>query len=179
GQQTYNFDVTVNGDTNIESNETFFVNVTNVSGATVGDGQGTGTIQNDDSPVLNINSVSAAEGNSGANTFSFTVTSTLPAPAAGIIFDIQTADGSATSSSGDYVSKSLTNQTIPAGQQTYSFDVTVNGDTLVEPNETFLVNVTNVSGAMVLASQGQGTIQNDDTPLIVISQIYGGGGSAG
>jgi len=43
------FDVTVNGDVNIEPNETFFVNVTNVAGATITDGQGLGTIQNDDS----------------------------------------------------------------------------------------------------------------------------------
>jgi predicted extracellular nuclease len=27
--------------------------------------------------------------------------------------------------------------------------------------------------------QGSGTIQNDDTPLLVISQLYGGGGNAG
>jgi hypothetical protein len=30
----------------------------------------------------------------------------------------------------------------------------------------------------VLDGQGQGTIQNDDTPLLVISQVYGGGGNA-
>ncbi|PYS40318.1 MAG: hypothetical protein DMF71_13575, partial [Acidobacteria bacterium] len=161
GQQTYAFDVTVNGDTNIESNETFFVNVANVSGANVSDGQATGTIQNDDSPVLNINSVSAAEGNSGTTTFTFIVSSTLPAPASGITFDIATVDGTATSPSGDYVSKSLTNQTIPAGQQIYLFDVTVNGDTLVEPNETFSVHITNASGASV-GTDGTGTIQNDD-----------------
>ncbi len=64
----------------IEPNETFFVNVTNVTGATVGDGQGVGTIQNDDSPTLSINDVSASEGNAGTTTFTFTVTSSLPAP---------------------------------------------------------------------------------------------------
>ena len=39
----------------IETNETFFVNVTNVTGATIGDGQGIGTILNDDcSPTHTI-----------------------------------------------------------------------------------------------------------------------------
>ena len=50
----YTFNVTVNGDTTAESNETFFVNVTNVTGATVSDGQGLGTITNDDVPVAEI-----------------------------------------------------------------------------------------------------------------------------
>src|SRR5207248_2751634 len=175
GANSYTYDVTVNGDTVIEPNQNFSVNVSNASGATILDGQGTGTIQNDDSPVLSINDVSANEGDSGPTTFTFTVSLTQPAQTGGVTFDIATADGSAIAGS-DYLARSLTSQTIPAGQQLYSFDVTVNGDTLVEPNEAFLVNVTNVSGATVLDGQGQGTIQNDDTASLVISQIYPGGG---
>jgi hypothetical protein len=183
GSSTYNFDVTVNGDVTIETDEMFFVNVTNVLGATVADVQGQGTIQNDDSPALTINDVSQSEGNSGTTVFTFTVTSSLPAPATGITFDIATADGSAQddtppSEDNDYVARSLTGQTIAAGDTTYTFDVTVNGDTLVESNETFFVNLTNVSDATVSDGQGQGMIQNDDTPLLVISQVYGGGGNA-
>jgi hypothetical protein len=179
GQTTYTFDVTVNGDTLIEPTESFFVNVTNVAGALVGDGQGIGTISNDDSPSLSINDVSASEGNAGTTTFTFTVTSTLPAPAGGISFDIATANGTATSASGDYVARALTGQTITQGQTTYTFDVTVNGDTLFEPNETFTVNLTNVSGASLTDGQGLGTILNDDSSNLVISQTYPGGGLAG
>jgi len=183
GSSTYTFDVTVNGDMTIESNETFFVNVTNVTGAVVGDAQGQGTIQNDDSPTLSINDVSANETNSGTTTFTFTVTSSLPAPAGGITFDIATADGTAQDDTpptedNDYVARSLTAQTIPAGNTTYTFDVTVNGDALVESNETFFVNLANISNASILDGQGQGTIQNDDTANLVISQVYGGGGNA-
>jgi Tol biopolymer transport system component/predicted secreted protein len=179
GQSTYTFAVTVNGDLGIEPNETFFVNVTNVTGASVADAQGLGTILNDDSPSLSVNDVSANEGNGGTTTFTFTVTSTLSAPAGGITFDIATADGTATTVGGDYVARSLTNQMIPAGQQTYTFDVTVNGDTLVEPDETFSVNITNVSGASVTDGSGLGTIQNDDSASLVVSQIYGGGDNSG
>lgn len=179
GQSTYAFAVTVNGDLSIEPHETFFVNVTNVTGASVADAQGLGTILNDDSPSLSVNDVLANEGNGGTTTFRFMVTSTLSAPAGGITFDIATADGTATTAGGDYVPRSLTNQTIPAGQQTYTFDVTVNGDTLVEPNETFTVNITNVSGASVTGASAMGTIQNDDTASLVISQVYGGGDNSG
>ncbi len=184
GAQTYTFIVSVNGDTVVEPNEIFLVNVTNLSGATMSDGQGAGTIQNDDSPTLNIDDISANEGDAGTTTFTFTVTSSLPAPAGGITFDLATADGTAQDGvpigdDNDYVSKSLTAQTIAAGNTTYTFDVTVNSDTLVEPNETFFVNLTNASGATVVDGQGQGTIQNDDSALLVISQLYAGGGNTG
>jgi len=186
GNTTYTFEVTVNGDTTVEPDETFFVNVSNVTGAILVDGQGVGTIQNDDSaplPNLSVNDVSQRETNSGTTTFTFTVTSSLPAPLGGISFNIATADGTAQDDTpptedNDYVARSLMGQTITAGNTTYTFDVTVNGDTLVEANETFVVNLTNVSNATVFDGQGQGTIQNDDTANLVISQSYGGGGNA-
>jgi predicted extracellular nuclease len=57
GMQTYNFAVTVNGDTTTEPNETFTVNVTNVVGANISDGQGVGTITNDDITAIAIHEV--------------------------------------------------------------------------------------------------------------------------
>ena len=48
GASTYQFAVEINGDMLKEINETFHVNVTSVTGANVSDGQGTGTILNDD-----------------------------------------------------------------------------------------------------------------------------------
>ncbi|MGE3843953.1 MAG: ExeM/NucH family extracellular endonuclease, partial [Vicinamibacterales bacterium] len=53
----YPFTVTVNGDTVSESNETFFVNVSNIVGATAGDTQGQGTITNDDVALTFIHDV--------------------------------------------------------------------------------------------------------------------------
>lgn len=118
-------------------------------------------------PNLSINNVALDEGNTGTTNFTFTVSLSSPAPAGGVTFDIATADGTAqddnpSSEDNDYVAKSLTSQTIPAGASTYSFTVLVNGDVNVEPNETFFVNITNVTGATVTDGQGQGTIQNDD-----------------
>ncbi|MEZ4903716.1 MAG: Calx-beta domain-containing protein [Spirosomataceae bacterium] len=57
GSSTYTFDVLVNGDATTEPNETFFVNVTNVTGATVADGQGQGTIVNDDITLTPIHDI--------------------------------------------------------------------------------------------------------------------------
>ena len=107
-------------------------------------------------PNLTINDVSLNEGNAGTTSFTFTVSLSAPAGAGGVTFDIATADGTATQPS-DYTQKTLTAQTIPAGSSTYSFTVLVNGDTTPETNETFFVNVTNVTGATVTDGQGQGS----------------------
>jgi uncharacterized repeat protein (TIGR01451 family) len=163
GQTTYSFTVTINGDNEVEPDETFFVNVTNVAGATVTDGQGLGTIQHDDLPALSIDDVAATEGDSGTKTFTFHVSLSAAAPAT-VNFDIATADSSATTADNDYVSHALINQTIAQGGTNYTFEVTVNGDQNIEANETFLVNVSNANGATVLDGQGQGTINNDDAP---------------
>ena len=161
GASSYTFTVATTGDTLYENNETFTVNVSSVTGATVVDGQGLGTLVNDDAmPNLSINDVALSEGNSGSSNFSFTV-SLSSASGLPVTFNIATADGTATAGS-DYTSNSLTSQTIPAGSTTFSFPVAVTGDTTVEADETFSVNVSTVSGATVLDGLGAGTILNDD-----------------
>jgi len=169
----YTFDVTVNGDTVYEPDERFLVNVTNVSGAVLTDGQGQGTITDDDATTLSIDDVTQAEGDAGTTTFTFTVSLSEPAPAGGVTFDIATADNSATTADGDYDPWSLTGQSIPATQSTYVFAVTVNGDTVYEPDEAFFVDVTNVAGTDVFTADGQGvgTITNDDTEPLVINEL--------
>ncbi|MDH4458165.1 MAG: S8 family serine peptidase [Nevskia sp.] len=48
GRTTRTFGVTINGDTRNEADETFFVNLSDATGATIADAQGIGTIANDD-----------------------------------------------------------------------------------------------------------------------------------
>jgi predicted extracellular nuclease len=57
GATTYTFSVLVNGDEDLEANESFFVNVTNVVGANVVDSQGSGTIVNDDLETSRIHDI--------------------------------------------------------------------------------------------------------------------------
>ena len=116
-------------------------------------------------PTLSINNVTMAEGSSGTTTFTFTVSLSAPAGAGGVTFDISTADGTATTADNDYVARSLTGQTIAEGSQNYSFDVTVIGDTAIEPTESFSVNVTSVTGAPVADGSAVGTITTDDANL--------------
>jgi hypothetical protein len=160
GQTTKTFSVTLAGDTMVEPNETFFVNISNVVGANVADGQALGTLLNDDVPSLSIADASMTEGNSGTKLVTFTVTLSAASPSA-VSYSIATANGAAIAG-GDYVASSLAGQVIPAGQITKTFSVTVMGDTAVEGNETFAVNISNVVGATVADGQALGTIINDD-----------------
>jgi hypothetical protein len=78
-----------------------------------------------------------------------------------VTFDVATSNGSATSGS-DYVALALTGQTIAAGATSKTFVVTLNGDSVYEPDETFNVTLSNVSGANLADFIGVGTIANDD-----------------
>ncbi|MET1112144.1 MAG: Calx-beta domain-containing protein, partial [Allosphingosinicella sp.] len=178
GQSSATVTVSVNGDAVIEANESFQLTLTTVSNsdgavtATIGaNASATGNITNDDTPVLSIDNVSMTEGDSGTVTYTFTVSLDRAAPTGGVTFDIATADDSATIADGDYVANALTSQTIAEGLTSYTFDVTVNGDAAVEPDEMFLVNVTNVVNATVGDGQGTGTIVNNDQPPIPVASV--------
>jgi hypothetical protein len=169
GQTSKTFAVTIIGDTAIEGNETFGVDVSNVVGATVGDGSALGTITNDDAPTMSIADVLITEGNSGTQLATFTVklsqANTVP-----VTYDIATANSSAAAGT-DYVASSLTGETIAAGQTSKTFTVTVNGDTVQEANENFLVNLSNVVGASITDTQAIGTIINDEGPTLSIGDV--------
>ncbi|NZA27741.1 putative Ig domain-containing protein [Luteimonas sp. SJ-92] len=165
GASTYSFAVQIGGDTLHEPDETFFVNVTNVTGATVADAQGTGTINNDDPlPSLAIDDVSVTEGNAGTVTATFTVALSA-ASGQTVSVGYATADGTATAGS-DYAATSGT-LTITAGQTQGTISVTVNGDTTPEPDETFTVGLSGATNASIADGTGTGTILNDDVPVSV------------
>ncbi|MBN6152033.1 autotransporter domain-containing protein [Xanthomonas sp. AmX2] len=165
GSSSATFTVLVNGDTFNEPNETFFVNVTNVSGATVGDAQGQGTVVNDDAvPTVSIDDVSVNEGNGGTTTATFTV-SLSTASGQTVSVNYATADGTAAAGS-DYVARSGT-LTFAPGVTAQGVAITVNGDTAVEPNETFSVDLSGASNAGIARATGTGTIANDDAVVTV------------
>ncbi|WP_263625889.1 putative Ig domain-containing protein [Xanthomonas campestris] len=165
GSSSATFTVLVNGDTLSEPNETFFVNVSNISGAGVSDAQGQGTIVNDDAlPSLSINDVSVNEGNSGTTTATFTVTLSA-ASGQTVLVNYASADGTATAGS-DYVARSGT-LTFAPGTTAQGVAITVNGDTAVEPNETFSVGLSGASNASIARATGAGTILNDDVVVTV------------
>ncbi|HEX7796105.1 MAG TPA: Calx-beta domain-containing protein, partial [Vicinamibacterales bacterium] len=162
--------VPVIGDTTPEPNETFVVNLSNATNATISRAQGVGTIIDDDTPVslpaLSINDVSVNEGNSGTSIATFTV-SLSSASNQTVTVNYATASGTASSGS-DYTSASGT-LTFPAGNTSQPVQVSIIGDTRPETNETFFVNLSGAVGATIARVQGTGTIIDNDAGIITVS----------
>jgi hypothetical protein len=162
GQLTRTIAVAVLGDTTFEPDETFLVNLTSPINATIADGQGVGTITNDDAPpppTLSINDVTVTEGNTGSVNAVFTVTLSA-ASTQQVTVDYATANGTATAGI-DYTATSGS-LTFAAGQTSRTITVPVLGDTVAESAETFVINLSNPVNAAIADGQGQGTILDND-----------------
>jgi hypothetical protein len=158
--------VTVNGDTLREGDEAFMLKLTTPVNAVIADTSGTGTIMDDDGRFFfSVGDASVTEGNSGTTTLSFPVSiSAIPAAGQTEVVKVATADGTATAGS-DYTAVALTTLTwtSASASTTQLVNVTVSGDTSVEPNETLVLNLSAQSkNAVISDKQGTGTIVNDD-----------------
>lgn len=125
-------------------------------------------------PVMSIADVSLAEGNSGTTAFTFTLTLSQPAAAGGVSFDVATSDGTATAGS-DYTALATIPMSIAEGEDSASVTVQVVGDTGNEADETFFLDVDNVTGALPVSLQGTGTILSDDFNVVPVHAIQGAG----
>lgn len=160
GQDSVLVPVTIFGDGRLEQDESFTLRLENVVGATIGDGTGLVTLVNDDVPNgLSIGNVTVQEG-SGNRTINFPLTLSEPS-AQDVVFDVHTASGTGFAGE-DFQALDVLGMTIPAGATSAVVAVTVHGDDRVEADETFTVNLANVSGAVVSDGQGLGRLLNDD-----------------
>ena len=165
GETTKTIDVPVFEDGSPEEDETFTVTLSNAVSATIGDSTGRGTIL-DDEPVPTALSIEDVEGleSSGALEFPVTLSGDREAMTT-VTVDYATSDGTGTAGS-DY--------TETTGTLTFATDVTrqtirvpLLDDETDEPDETFVVTLSNSSGAMLDDSEATGTIRdNDATPTL-------------
>ena len=132
-----------------------------VSGATLADSQGMGTILNDDGvqPSLTISDRTVTEGNSGTHD-GHVHRHAVPSSASTVTVNYATANGTATSGT-DYTAASGT-LTFAPGVTSQTVTVNVTGDEVYEPSEHYYLNLSGASGATLGDSQGLGTITNDD-----------------
>ena len=172
--------VPVVGDTRDEPNETFLVNLSNLTGSpgSILDAQGVATITDDDAPpTLSVNDVTVTEGNAGTTTATFT-TSLSAVSSNAVTFNWTTAAGSATAGA-DYVTANG-NRTITAGATTATIGITVNGDVQAEGNETFGITLSNPGNATIADGSGVATITDDDPlPTLSVNDVSVPEGNAG
>ncbi len=171
GQTTKTVTVGVKGDTLDEFDETFFVNLSSVTNAALADAQGVGIISDDDAlPTISVNNVTVLEGNSGTVNATFTVALSA-ASGKKIVVGFRTANNDAVAP-GDFTAVTLSNLTFIPGVTSLPITVTVNGDTLDEVNETFILKLSTPNNAVFGNAQGRGTItDNDPAPALTINDI--------
>jgi CSLREA domain-containing protein len=118
------------------------------------------------SPAISISDLTVSEGNSGTVNVNFQITLSAPISQPVTVTFI-TANGTAVSGT-DYEGTSGT-VTFNPGETSKTITVLVDGDTVVEGNETFFVNLTSATNGIITDAQGIGTIVDDDVALRNIS----------
>jgi hypothetical protein len=169
GETEQTITVQVRGDTDLESNESFFLQLSNSVGGIIDDSQGRATIINDDGGV-SVSDVAVVEGDEDTTAAIFTLTLSGSFSEA-VTVDFTVSDDTATAGV-DYVDPGVVPVSFAAGETTQTVAVTINGDTDVEPFETFQANLSNIGGATganIDDGVGVATIQNDDAELTLIA----------
>jgi Ca2+-binding RTX toxin-like protein len=159
--------VPIAGDLLNESDETFTVTLSGPMNALIADGQGTGTIvDNDPIPTLSIADESFTEGDAGTSDLDFTVNLSAVS-GRDITVQFSTANGSAVAP-GDFTAQTLALLIIPAGSPSGTISIPIVGDTTDEFDESFTLSLTAPTNATILDGLAIGTILDDD-PLPTIS----------
>ncbi|NCT70124.1 MAG: hypothetical protein GXC75_04215 [Xanthomonadaceae bacterium] len=170
----------VNGDTTPESDETFTVTLSGVTGATLTKAAGTATILDDDTPAptVSISGSTITEGNSGSSDLAFTV-SLSAASTQTVTVAYVAADGTATTANNDYTATSGT-LTFAPGETSKTVNVLVIGDTAFEADETFTLGLSAPTNATLGTAAATGTIVNDDAaPVLTIGDVVYAEGNVG
>jgi hypothetical protein len=162
-QTSRTFSVAVVGDVSHEADETFFVNLSGATGATIADTQGLGTILDDDPEGGRI-SLSAATYTTpeGSGSTTITVDRTGDTTRAATV-DYTTSDLSASERS-DYIA-ALGTLSFAAGETTKTFPVLINQDSYAEGTEALSVTLSNPGGGAVVGNVSAATLEiTDDVP---------------
>ena len=153
GSTTGKIPVPVLDDVLDEPDETFTVTLSNPTNATVGDGTGTGTITDDDSPpTLSIGDVTVTE-DSGTATFTVRLNVPIDRP---VTVDFTTVDGSAVADSDYTATEGML--TFAPGETEKTITVVVLEDPTDEPDEMFVVLLSNPDNAVFADNEATGTI---------------------
>jgi hypothetical protein len=184
GETNVSISTTVSGDTKIEKDEKFslllsnFVDLKTSSCSTIPT-----TIVNDDGNYPQIHfsqpSYSIAEGNSGQRELNVTLTLDAPALANTHIdyytHDNTAQDGSKPTEDSDYVATHRT-LNINENATTATITVQINGDTNIEPDESFELYIENPQHLQIASNSTEIVITNDDAsnqnPFVCDEHMY-------
>lgn len=164
GQRTGTIRIPIYGDTLIEPNEIFTVNLSNPVNISIADGVGQVTINNDDyaTKVL-VSDLQRLEGNTGYSLFVFNVNLTQPS-ASNVVVKLYTPEGTAKDGM-DFIGIPAllpVTVTFTPGQTAKTVTVQGIGETLYEPDENFYLEIMSATNAQIQKARGTAIILNDD-----------------
>jgi hypothetical protein len=110
---------------------------------------------------ITIRDVTVIEGNTGKTNAVFVVSLTAP-PTVPVSVAFHTVNGTATAGSDYVAANGVVLFPSSAINLPKPLIVTINGDTLLEPNETFFVQLTSPTNGILLTNSAVCTILNDD-----------------
>lgn len=119
-------------------------------------------------PKISIGDVTVTEGDAGTQDATFTL-SLSEASIDTVSVDFGTADGTATAPS-DYGTR-LGSVNFLNGNTSIPISVRVNGDTAPEPDEQFVLRLSNARGGKIVDAEGVGTIRTDPEPSLSIDDV--------
>ena len=162
--------VNVAGDLLAEQNETFTVTLANATaGAQIAGATAIGTILGDDAE-LRLEVLNADRLENAAGPFQFQVRRIGATNGVTTVQWAVTGGPVHPANAADFVGGALPTGTITfnAGETVKALDVNVAGDSVVEPDETFVVTLSSPSaGARVVVASAGGIIRNDDTAVAI------------
>jgi 6-phosphogluconolactonase (cycloisomerase 2 family) len=159
-----------------EGNESFSINLSNnTAGIAIARPTAAGTIADDDTTAISVGDVTVSESD---GTASFVVS--LSNPSSGTVdATYATANGSAVAP-GDFTAQSAKIVSFAPGETSKPVTVPLVDDTTPEQTEQFLLNLSSPTGGSSLGkSQGVGTIQDDDSPNMTVSDAAVAEGNSG
>ncbi|WP_432823519.1 Calx-beta domain-containing protein, partial [Trichloromonas sp.] len=140
GPLTQTITVNITDDAIYEGNEQFFVNLSNIRGATILNTQGVGSIADNDTTSFSIGNVSISEG----GLMTFTVTRTGDAEADQTVDFATSIEAGDNSELADFTGNSGT-LTFASGVTSQTFTVQTTQDAIFEGSETFTATLSNNS----------------------------------
>ena len=163
GQMTQQIIVQVNGDTDVELAEEFYVDLSNQVNAGLGDSQGTGVILNDDGSLNSTVQFNQANFNVQEDLGALTVTVTRSgdtSSAASVSY--KTNDRGATQKSDfEYAGGRIK---FAPGETSKTFTILLNEDMYIEGNETFTISLQSPTGATLGQQSSANVVIADDAP---------------
>ncbi|MBZ0093977.1 MAG: retention module-containing protein [Sulfuricella sp.] len=163
GETSKTITLNVTDDSIYELQENFNVALSGATNATIADGAGVGTINdNDTAPAFSIDNWTVTEGVD--STITFTITKSGDTSLSSTVqYDVY--PGSATTPS-DYTTPGPLSGTLTfaPGDTTQTVTLTIVNDTVMEPTETFTVVLSTPVNASIASGTGIGTILDDDLP---------------